>query len=220
MIKDIIKIHGGYSAQVKLKEEFEDRSQNVERMSHYKPIKAHRKAFAGKSHLCLMTANYLESPSDMPEMEQFFQNYAEAEEEEQIKKADQLKKTGRYLVCICDYGLETSFETIVLRAVKEALEREEINPDELDSHYLQALKKLELWESKHTYFYNMFQEKLESTYPNWTMAKFKKALREYSKEAVDIFRRLHKDITTSEFEYEKDNLVEIIKQMANSRVII
>ena len=45
MIKDIIKIHGGYSAQVKLKEEFEDRSQNVERMSHYKPIKAHRKAF-------------------------------------------------------------------------------------------------------------------------------------------------------------------------------
>lgn len=245
MIKDIIKIHGGYSAQVKLKEEFEDRSQNVERMSHYKPIKAHRKAFetiaegiyrkdskrcfilsgsygTGKSHLCLMTANYLESPSDMPEMEQFFQNYAQAEEEEQIKKADQLKnirKTGRYLVCICDYGLETSFETIVLRAIKEALEREEINPDELDSHYLQALKKLELWESKHTYFYNMFQEKLESTYPNWTMAKFKKALKEYSKEAVDIFCRFHKDITTSEFEYEKDNLVEIIKQMANSRVI-
>ena len=115
--------------------------------------------------------------------------------------------------------METSFETIVLRAIKEALEREEINPDELDSHYLQALKKLELWESKHTYFYNMFQEKLESTYPNWTMAKFKKALKEYSKEAVDIFCRFHKDITTSEFEYEKDNLVEIIKQMANSRVI-
>ncbi len=245
LIKDIIKIHGGYSAQVKLKEEFQDRSQNIERMSHYKPIKAHRQAFeiiaegiyrkdsrrcfilsgsygTGKSHLCLMTANYLESPSDMPEMQQFFQNYSEAEEEESTKRADQLKnirKTGRYLVCICDYGLETSFETIVLRAIKEALERESISLDELDSHYLQALKKLELWENSHTLFYNMFQERLENTYTSWTMAKFKKGLKEYNKEAIEIFRKLHKEITTSEFDYDKDNLVEIIKQMGNSQVI-
>ncbi len=198
LIKDIIKIHGGYSAQVKLKEEFQDRSQNIERMSHYKPIKAHRKAFeiiaegiyrkdsrrcfilsgsygTGKSHLCLMTANYLESPSDMPEMHQFFQNYSEAEEEETTKRAVQLKnlrKTGRYLVCICDYGLETSFETIVLRAIKEGLQREGISLDELDSHYFQALKKLEFWENNHPFFYNMFQEKLESIYPNWTITKY------------------------------------------------
>ena len=117
MIKDIIKIHGGYSAQVKLKEEFEDRSQNVERMSHYKPIrltgkplKLLLKEFTEKTqkmlytfrflryrqiHLCLMTANYLESPSDMPEMEQFFQNYAEAEEEEQIKRPINLRISGK-----------------------------------------------------------------------------------------------------------------------------
>jgi hypothetical protein len=245
LIKDIIKIQGGYSAQVKLKEEFEDRSQNVERMSHYKPIQAHRKVFeviaesiykkdskrcfvlsgsygTGKSHLCLMAANYLESPSDMPEMEQFFQNYKEAEEEEDTKRAQQLqniRKTGRYLVCICDYGLETSFETIVLRAIKDALTREEVNLEELDSHYLQALKKLDLWESKHPNFYKEFKEQLENTYPNWTMAKFKKGLNNYSREAIDIFKDLHKKITTSDFDYDKDNLVEIIKQVSNSKLI-
>ncbi|WP_425060961.1 hypothetical protein SCACP_17260 [Sporomusa carbonis] len=244
-IKEIVKIQGGYSAQVKLKEEFENRSQNIERMSHYKPIQAHRKAFeimaegiykkdskrcfilsgsygTGKSHLCLMTANYLESPSDMPEMEQFFRNYAEAEEEEQVKKADLLKnirKAGRYLVCICDYGLESSFETIILRSIKDALEREGINIEELDSHYLQALKKLELWEDKHPHFYSEFEQCLENNYPTWTMAKFRKGLNDCSKEAIEIFKKLHKDITTADFDYEKDNLVDIIKQMANSKVI-
>lgn len=245
IIKDIIKIQGGYSAQVKLKEEFQDRSQNIERMSHYKPIQAHRKAFeviaegiykkdskrcfilsgsygTGKSHLCLMAANYLENPSDMPEMEQFFKNYEEAEEEEATKKARQLqniRKTGRYLVCICDYGLETSFETIVLRAIKDALVREGIDIQELDSHYLQALKKLDLWESKHPNFYKEFEGQLENTYPNWTMAKFKKSLNNYSKEAIEIFKDLHKKITTADFDYDKDSLVEIIKQVSNSKVI-
>ena len=245
LIKDIIKIEGGYSAQVKLKEEFEDRSQNVERMSHYKPIQAHRKAFeviaegiykkdskrcfilsgsygTGKSHLCLMAANYLENPSDMPEMKQFFKNYEEAEEAEATKKAQQLqniRKTGRYLVCICDYGLETSFETIVLRAIKEALIRENIDIEELDSHYLQALKKLDLWETQHPNFYKEFEGQLENTYPNWTMAKFKKTLNNFSKEAIDIFKDLHKKITTTDFDYDKDSLVEIIKQVSNSKAI-
>ncbi|MEN6326021.1 MAG: chitobiase/beta-hexosaminidase C-terminal domain-containing protein [Syntrophomonas sp.] len=245
LIKDIIKIQGGYSAQVKLKEEFEDRGQNIERMSHYKPIQAHRKAFeviaegiykkdskrcfilsgsygTGKSHLCLMAANYLENPSDMPEMEQFFINYKEAEEEEATQKAQQLqniRKTGRYLVCICDYGLETSFETIVLRAIKDALIRENIDIEELDSHYLQALKKLDLWESQHPNFYKEFEGQLENTYSNWTMAKFKKSLNNYSKEAIEIFKELHKKITTADFDYDKDNIVEIIKQMSNSKVI-
>ncbi len=51
------------------------------------------------------------------------------------------------------------------------------------------------------------------------ITKFKKSINEYSKEAIDIFRKLHKEITTSEFDYEKDNLVEIIKQMASSKAI-
>lgn len=248
IIKEIIKIQGGYSAQVKLKEEFENRIQNIERMSHYKPIQAHRKAFeiiaegiykkdskrcfvlsgsygTGKSHLSLMAANYLESPSDMPEMDQFFQNYAEAEAEEkneQVKHADQLRiarKAGRYLVCICDFGIESSFETVILRAIKDALVRENINIEELDSYYLQAVKKLDLWQEKHPSFHKEFEQRLETNYPSWTMAKFKKGLKDYSKDTIEIFKEMHKEITTTDFDYERDNLVEIIKQMANSKLL-
>ena len=245
-IKDIIKIQGGYSAQVKLKQEFENREENTDRMTHYKPIKSHRRAFelmaegiykkdskrcfvlsgsygTGKSHLCLMIANYLESSSETPEMVEFFNNYAEAEDDSKDKKADILKnvrKNGRYLVAICNFELNTHFETIVLRAVKEALEREQISPDEIDSNYLQALKKITEWEkSDNQYFYQQMKNEIERHYPAWTIKKIKKSLSDYDRDAIEVFKAIHKTITTADFEYEKDSMVEIIKQISQSKII-
>jgi predicted ATP-dependent serine protease len=166
-IKELLHIQSSYSAQVDLKKEFNDRNLKQERMSHYKPIKAHRKAFetiaegayvknskrcfilsgsygTGKSHLLLMAANYFESQSDTKEMIEFFKNYTESEENETEKKAEILKKVRkerRYLVCICDYGVN-SFETYVLRSIKDALDREGISEQEMDSYYLQAINKI------------------------------------------------------------------------------
>ena len=78
-IVELIRTNPGYSAQIDL-ELFRDSVQNLATMRRYKPIASHRKAFeksagaldnkdkrvylitgnygTGKSHLCLMLANY------------------------------------------------------------------------------------------------------------------------------------------------------------------
>lgn len=244
-IKEILQIKSSYSTQVDLKKEFNDRKLKEERMSHYKPIKAHRKAFeviaeggynknskrcfvlsgsygTGKSHLLLMAANYFESQSDTREMTEFFKNYTESEENDTDKRAETLKKVrreGRYLACICDYGTN-NFETYILRAIKDALEREGIAEHEMDSYYLQAVKKINEWRSSDdSYFYDRLENLLESKSQNWTVNKLIQELSEYNKEAIEIFKDIHKKITTSEFEYDKDNYVQIIEQLAKTGVI-
>lgn len=244
-IKNLLSIQSSYSTQVDLKRDFNDRVLKEERMSNYKPIKAHRKAFeiiaegpytknskrffvlsgsygTGKSHLLLMAANYFESPSDTNEMKAFFKNYSESEENETEKKADILKKyrkENRYLVCVCDYGAN-NFETYILRSIKDALEREGIAEQEMDSYYLQAINKIKEWKSSEdSYFYGRLETQLENKNMNWTVNKLIQELSEYNKEAVDVFKDIHKKITTSEFEYEKDNYVQIIEQLAKTKII-
>lgn len=242
-IKELVKIQSSYSQQVNLKQEHKDRALNQERMSNYRPIKSHRKAFeiiaegafrkdskrcfilsgsygTGKSHLCLMAANYFESPSDTPEMKSFFENYADSEADEINKKAEQLKglrKNGRYLVSVCDYGAN-KFETYILRGIKDALYRENISEEEMDSYYLQAIKKIDDWKNNDNIdFYEKLEQDLENKL--WSVNKLKAELKSYNKEAIEIFKDVHKTITTTEFEYEKDNYVEIISQISNSNII-
>ncbi|MBU3114585.1 hypothetical protein [Clostridium lacusfryxellense] len=244
-IKELIKIQNSYSAQVDLKKEFNDRILREERMSHYKPIKAHRNAFEtiaqgayvknskrsfilsgsygkGKSHLLLMVANYFESQSDTKEMTKFFKNYSESEENDDEKKVEILKKVRkeqRYLVCICNYGIN-SFETYVLKAIKEAFVREGISEQEIDSNYLQAINKINEWKSSNdSFFYDRFVNILGNTKDTWTVNKLIQELSEYNKEAIDIFKEVHKKTTTSEFEYDKDNYVEIIEQLSKTKLI-
>ena len=79
-IAKLISTNPGYSAQVDLNLWFRNSAQNLATMRRYKPIASHRKAFeqiagaldskdkrvylitgnygTGKSHLCLMLANY------------------------------------------------------------------------------------------------------------------------------------------------------------------
>ncbi len=242
-IKELLHIQSSYSTQVDLKKEFNDPILKQERMAHYKPIKAHRNAFqiiaegayvknskrcfilsgsygTGKSHLLLMAASYFDSQSDTKEMTEFFNNYTESEESEQDKKAEILKtvrREGRYLVCICDYGA-SNLESYMLRAIKDALQREGIAEEEMDSYYLQAINKVGEWKaSDDPYFYDRLELGLEEK--NWTAKKLLQELSEYSKEAIDLFKNIHKKITTSDFEYDKDNYVQIIEQLANTKRI-
>ena len=90
-IKEVLDIQRSYSTQVELRSEYFDLERREERMTHYKPIKAHRAAFeriaeglyrqnnkrsyilsgsfgTGKSHLLMMAASYFSSPSSTPEM--------------------------------------------------------------------------------------------------------------------------------------------------------
>lgn len=245
IIKELVDIKSSYSAQVDLRKEFIDRSLKKDRMSQYKPIKSHRRAFeiiaegaytknskrcfilsgsygTGKSHLCLMAANYFESQSDTDEMQEFFRNYAESEEEEKEKKAELLKtirKNRRYLVSICDYGTN-EFETYILRAIGEALNREGISENEMDSYYTQAIKKIKEWEnSDDNYFYQRLESNLDNRNQPWTVNKLLEELSQYNKDAMELFKDIHRNITTVDFQYDKYDYVEIVNQMSQSKVI-
>jgi hypothetical protein len=245
-IKELIQIQKSYSNQVNLKTEFEDIALRAERIANYKPIKAHRKAFeiiaegcysknskrcfilsgsygTGKSHLLLMAANYFESQSDTEEMKAFFNNYKESEENESNKYADILKKNrkeGRYLVCICNYG-KGNLEGYILRAVKEALQREGISEQEMDSYYLQAIRMINQWKGmEDKYFIEKFEKMLERRSDVWTIDKMINELSDYNKDAIEIFKELYKNITLADFNYDNDNYVQIIQQISKSKSII
>lgn len=246
-IKEIIDIRTGYSDTVDIQNDFKKETENIRRMSTYRPIKSHRQAFeiiaeapfikdskrcfilsgsygTGKSHLGLIAANYFNIPSKTKEMNAFFQLYDEAENEdkEENKKVQMLKnrrKDGKFLVCICDY-INGSFDSLILRAIKEALTRENVDVDEINSIYKEALLKIEDWENnENTYFFNEFIKILESDDSLWTLGGMKKELSNYNKDALSIFKSIHKKITTAEFDYSADNLVEIINSLSESKII-
>ncbi len=102
-ISELVTIHSGYAQYVNLAQTFSDPTENRGRMEQYMPVKSHREAFTriaralypidervylltgsygtGKSHLCLMLANYLALKSDDPEMQAFFSNWAKRDPE-------------------------------------------------------------------------------------------------------------------------------------------
>ncbi len=141
-IRDIVQIHSGYTSYVDLYEDYHDLVKNRGRMERYKPIAAHRLVFekiaqalnpmdrrfyflsgsygTGKSHLLLMMANYFANPSDVSELDKFFQNYEAAQSEVLLKPGETLKerkaaslsearKSGRYLVALCRFSLNMDF---------------------------------------------------------------------------------------------------------------
>ncbi|WP_282155894.1 hypothetical protein [Cytobacillus gottheilii] len=244
-IKELIDVQSSYSEQVDIRRDYNNRSLKIDRMSKYRPIKSHRKAFeiiaeglysmnskrcfilsgsygTGKSHLLLMLANYFESQSDTDEMKEFFKNYSESEEEENDKKTEILRKVRkekRFLTCVCNYGTNR-FETYVLRALKEALERENLSEDQMDSYYLQAIRKINEWkEAEDNYFFTKLEDYLANNYPAWTINRLLEDLSEYNKDAIEVFKELHKAITTIEFQYDSDNYVQIIDQLSKSKEI-
>jgi hypothetical protein len=235
-IQDLIEIQGGYTSYVDLHLELFEDSQNIARMSRYRPITSHRQAFeklaqslkvrdercyllrgpygTGKSHLCLMFANYLRTPSGEKPMPEFFNHYFEADPvaAEDLKSK---RSKGRYLVALCQWGGKGDFEEIVLRAVDEALRREGFGED-FDTHYLQAIKKIVDWESLEKEgdgrgrFMEEFRTKLANLSSSQTIAAFKKRLKEFDYPALDDFRQIHKDITTADFTYDKSDLIDIL----------
>lgn len=236
LIKELIEIQGGYTSYVDLRLELFEDSQNIARMSRYRPIAAHRQAFeklaqalkvkdercyllrgpygTGKSHLCLMFANYLRTPSGEKPMPEFLAHYLEADP----SAAEDLKSKrskGRYLVALCQWGGKGDFEEIVLRAVDEALRREGFSED-FDTYYLQAIKKIDEWEALEKEgdvrgrFMGEFRAALEMLSPRQTVANLKKRLKEFDFATLEEFRRIHQNITTAPFTYDKADLIDIL----------
>lgn len=236
-IKELINIHSGYAEYVNLVQEFNDPAQNRARMQQYMPIKSHREAFTklsralypmdnrvylltgsygtGKSHLCLMLANYLAYKPSEPELQIFFENWASREVTE-AEKLRNLRGDGRYLVALCEYGTGDDFDSMVLRAIAAAVDREQIGDVWLDTHYQEAVRQIERWEKRQQQgmpsgTFNDFQAELATHPQGRTLAKLKKDLDSFDQEALTVFRELHRGVIGSEFSYSKDNLVAILQ---------
>lgn len=242
-ISEIITIKSGMASYVDLRKELFDLDACSRRMVSYKPIKSHRDVFecvskaldpkdrrcylltgsygTGKSHLCLMLANYFMHQSDVPELKEFFASYSE-EDESRAKVLSHKRSKGRYLVTIPEFASKTDFEELVLRSIDEALKREEFEGD-LDSHYQEAIRKINTWKEQgksgetRVNFYNLLCEELKDEFSGWTIDKLVKGLKEYNQDALQVFRQIHKNITTNEFTYSKDNLVDIITAINSTK---
>lgn len=236
MIKAIVEIHSGYTSYVDIKLELLDDSRNVARMSRYRPIKSHREAFeklgrslnikdkrcylltgsygTGKSHLCLMFANYLQTPANEQPMPEFFANY-DAVDHSAAETLKSKRGSGHYLIALCGWGGRGDFDEIVLRAINEALHHEGFTED-FDTIYLQAAKKIEEWQKfdqssdPRGHFFDEFRTALQDLNPPQTVDLFLKRLREFSFEVLDTFKRIHLNITTAPFTYDKSNLLPIL----------
>jgi hypothetical protein len=240
-IGEIVEIHSGYASAVDVRTEFLDPEKNFERITRYVPIKAHRDAIerimkalfpkdkrfyfltgnygTGKSHLCLMIANLFSNKSNSSELEGFFNNYAKVDETK-AKELKALRKEGRYLVAICDFGNKDDFEEVLLQAIAKACEREEVGYF-MDTHFNEALRKIESWQKsgkqqKRLPKLPAFTQELQEKHPEYTLKKLIEGLKDYREEAMMIFEEIYKNILDAEFTYEKSNLVEILKDLLSN----
>jgi len=249
-IKEIVQINSGYASYVDLYAEYYDFERNRGRMKRYKPITAHRVVFekvaktlnpkdrrfyflsgsygTGKSHLLLMLANYFALPSDLPEIESFFDNYEAAQEGVLLKpdeilserKASSLKdarKTGRYLVAICRFDLNMEFEGVLLRALQDALQREKSSLI-LDTHYQEAVRRIKNWEERRgkDRFFKDFENALTKNYPDWTIPSLLEDLQNYQEDALVVFEDCFQRVTDAEFTFRNDNLRDILTDLLNN----
>ncbi len=228
---------------VELKEAFEEQQQNADRMAMYRPTKAHREAFericqgvsnpndkkfyllsgsygTGKSHLCLMTANFLSKSSGDPEISEFYENYAKLDPEK-AKLLKNVRRDGQYLVAICDYDSGRSFEDEVLKAVAEACEARGLDIG-VQTQYDEGARQLEYWKEAGDSggirnFYEDFGATLESEHPGYSVETLLEDLAQYDSDALvkfrDIFRKIMGGI---EFQAQSGNLVPIIKNLIKS----
>ena len=182
----------------------------------------------GKSHLLLMLANYFASQSDLPELEKFFENYEISQNEILLKPGELLKekkasvlkearKSGRYLVALSRYSLNLDFEGAVLRAIEEALERDEAGLI-IDTHYREALRRITDWQKRRdeTRFFTDLETVLSRSFSDWTLNDLIEGLENFDEHALKVFKQCFKIVTDSDFSYSKDNLRNIIEDFLKS----
>ena len=104
----------------------------------------------GKSHLCLMLANYLSLKPNDVEMVCFFDNWRQRDPEG-AEKLHNLRGEGRYLLALCEYGGGDDFDSMVLRSIQTAIDREELQEAWLDTHYQEAVRQIERWQARRAF---------------------------------------------------------------------
>lgn len=242
-IKDVVKLKTGYANFVELKSAYEEAQENAERMAMYRPTKAHRQAFericrglyqpndkkfyllsgsygTGKSHLCLMSANFLSRSSADPEIAGFYDNYTKLDPE-QAKLLKNIRKSGQYLVAICDYHSGRRFEDVILKAVFDACAARGLDAG-VDTEFDEAERQLADWEKKGgkgkiRNFFEDFGKALAAVSPGLSVDQLRAGLKGYNSEALENFRGAFKEMMGGmEFQAQSGNLIPILRKLVRS----
>ena len=246
-IADVVKLKTGYANFVELKSSFEESQENLDRMAMYRPTKAHRTAFerlcrglyqpndkkfyllsgsygTGKSHLCLMYANFLSRSSGDPDITGFYDNYTKLDADK-AKMLRNVRKGGQYLVAICDYHSGRRFEDVVLKAVFEACEKMGLDPG-VQTEFDEAQRVLDDWEKQAKNkgkkavrdFYADFGKALDSASPGMSVDQLRKALKNFESEALEKFHEAFRQCMGGmEFQAQAGNLIPIIRGIIRSK---
>lgn len=242
-IADIVRLKTGYANFVELKSAFEESKENADRMAMYRPTKAHRKAFericrglyqpndkkfyllsgsygTGKSHLCLMLANVLSRSSGDPEINGFYENY-EKLDAEHGKMLRNVRKSGQYLVAICDYHSGKRFEDVVLKAILDAAKAAGLDAGVI-TEFDEAERVLEDWEKKggkgFRNFFSDFEKALGTVAPGLSVGQLRASLKQIDSSALEKFRNAFREIMGGrEFQSESGNLIPIIKGIIKNK---
>lgn len=247
-IIDLINFYAGYGEQVRLVASYYNENQpteNVEHMRGYVPIRSHRQAFmelaqaqlpsaenksrvfmltgsygTGKSHLCLMLANYFSlKPSD-PEMQEFFENWA-GRDPLGAEKVRNWRGGGRYLVIPCDFLDKGAFEDVVLNAVLKALEFEGAREIILDTHFKAALRMIETWEQRQqagqpSGAFEDFLSFLGGDDPLEELEALKENLRQNKSSAMDLFQDTCDKANIQRLAFRNDSLQAVLKDLLSN----
>ena len=242
-ISEVVNLRTGYANFVELKSSFEAAQENADRMAMYRPTKSHRAAFericrglyqptdkkfyllsgsygTGKSHLCLMTANFLSRSSGDPEIAGFYENYAKLDPN-RAQLLKNIRKDGQYLVAICDYHSGRHFEDVVLKAVFEACAARGLDAG-VDTEFNEAERLLADWEQKGDTggirdFYQDFDRALEAVAPGITVVQLREGLKNFDSDMLGMFRDAFREMMGGiPFQPQSGNLIPIIRQLIRS----
>jgi energy-coupling factor transporter ATP-binding protein EcfA2 len=242
-IADVVKLKTGYANFVELKSAFDESQENAERMAMYRPTRAHRAAFerlsrglfqpndkkfyllsgsygTGKSHLCLMFANFLSRASGDPEIKGFYENY-ERLNPDMARTLTNIRKGGQYLVAICDYHSGKKFEDVVLKAVFDACQAKGLDVG-VQTEFDEAQRLLSTWEEKADEgirnFYEDFGKALEKVAPSLSVEQLRSGLKGYDSDSLEKFRSAYQEtMGGTEFHAHSGNLIPIVKEITKSK---
>jgi len=238
-IADVVELKSGYANFVELKSAFEASQENADRMAMYRPTGAHRAAFericrgfyqpndkkfyllsgsygTGKSHLCLMIANFSSRSSGAPEIGGFYENYARLDPEK-AKLLKNIRKDGQYLVAICEYYSGRKFEDAVMKAVFDACQAKGLSV--VETEFDEAVRQLDKWQQMGDKggirnFYQDFCNTLESVAPGLTVEQLRNSLESYESYALEKFRATFKEMMGGvAFHAQSSSLVSVIQRL-------
>ena len=246
-IVDIVEFHAGYGNQVRLVAYFynEEENANIQYMRGYVPIRSHRDAFlqlaqsqlpskenkekvfmltgsfgTGKSHLCLMLANYFSLKPTSPEMKDFFDNWSKRDKIGS-EKVRSWRGDGRYLVAPCDFLESRQFDDIILSAIETALDKDGAASIILETQFKSALNQIEDWEQRQATgqpsgVFDDFLTFLGGDDSKKELQKLKKDLKQNKSTAMDLFQQTYRKATGQQLSFRTDTLLAVLKGLLSN----